>query len=62
MLEALGLVPVSPVVGARACIGQKLLANISCNILIQFHSSFHLCEPRDTPQQIILLISQIKAL
>lgn len=62
MLEALGAVPVSPVAGARAHAGPEPLANICCNKLIHFYNSFHFREPQDTPQQITLLISRIKAL
>lgn len=60
--EMLGALPASPVAGARALAGQEPLASRCCNILIYFYNSFHFQEPRDTPQQIILLISQIKAL
>ena len=57
MLEALGAVPASLVVGARAHAGQEPLANICCNILIHFYNSFHFQEPQDMLQQIILLVS-----
>lgn len=62
MLEAMGAVPASPVAGARAHAVQEPRANICCNILIHFYNPFHFREPQDTAQQIILLISQIKAL